>query len=641
VRVDNVGKNSRWYSGSGIYRHVWLTWLDSVHIAHWGVSVNTVKASASSTEIAVKVTVKNEPGRTRRLTLVTRMLDREGHQAARAESVRTLPPHGLAEVEQTMRLPHPHTWSVDSPYLYPVVVQLYSNGKLCDQVAVKTGIRSLSFDALHGFRLNGIPVKLKGGCVHHDNGPLGSRSYDAAETRKVALLKSAGFNAIRCAHNPPSPALLNACDSIGMLVIDEAFDMWEDGKTPYDYHLYFPRWWKRDIDNMVLRDRNHPCVILWSIGNEVPGMETPAVVHTARQLAAEVRALDPSRPVTAAVNNPDAGKDSFFSALDVCGYNYGLYRQNYYLKGHQRKPRRVMFGSESFPPKAFDYWTAVKDHSWIIGDFVWTAWDYIGEAGIGWFNWPQRQDYYPWHLAYTGDFDVCGWRRPQSYYRQTLWEKDQLSLFVKPPVPSFRTPSGGSSKWRWEDVVAGWNWPGYEGRPFEVHVYSSCRQVELFLNGRSLGRKNTDSATRNMAVFRVPYQPGRLEAVGYDEGRKVNTAVLQTPGKPVKIRLSADRTRIRAGGEDLCYITAEITDNKGVRCPRAANLLHFQLSGPGSLAGAGNANPLSTESWQAPQRKAWKGRCLVIIRSDRKPGTIRLAVSSGGLASRAIDIRSD
>jgi beta-galactosidase len=642
VKVANVGKNSRWYSGSGIYRHVWLSCLDSVHIAHWGVSVNTAKVSGFSADVAVKVDLRNEPDRAARLTLVTRILDREGHQVAGKDGVQSLSPHGSGGFEQTMTIDHPHLWSVDSPYLYHVVVQLFSNGKVCDEVTVKTGIRSLSFDAARGFRLNGIPMKLKGGCIHHDNGPLGSRSYDAAELRKVALLKSAGFNAIRCAHNPPSPGLLNACDSLGMLVIDEAFDMWEEGKTPYDYHLYFSRWWKRDIDNMVLRDRNHPCVILWSIGNEIPGMETPGVVHTADELADEVRAVDPSRLVTAAVNNPGAGKDSFFSALDVCGYNYGLYRQDYYLRGHQRKPGRVMFGSESFPPQAFAYWMAVKDHPWIIGDFVWTAWDYIGEAGIGWFNWPQRQDYYPWHLAYTGDFDVCGWRRPQSYYRETLWKKDQLSLFVKPPEPSFRQPTNGQwSKWRWEDVVADWNWHGYEGTPLEIHVYSSCQQVELFLNGKSLGKKNTDSATRNVAVFEVPYEHGLLRAVGYDGGRKVKTAVLQTAGKPARIKLSADRAHIRADGEDLCYITAEITDDKGVRCPKASNLLHFHLSGPGAIAAVGNADPVSRESWQAKQRKGWKGRCLVIVSSARDPGTIRLTVSSNGLASSGMDIRSD
>src|SRR5699024_8134351 len=338
---------------------------------------------------------------------------------------------------QKTDISHPHLWSVQSPYCYTALTEVYKDDKLVDQLKTKVGIRTISFDAKHGFRLNGKTLKLKGGCIHSGNGPLGTKSYDRAEIRKVALLKKAGYNAIRCAHNPPSPAFLNACDSLGMVVIDEAFDMWKRGKSPFDYHLYFDDWWKRDLKNMILRDRNHPSVIMWSIGNEVPGMEDTSVAETAQQLSAFVHALDATRLVTAAVNNPGRKKDHFISALDVPGYNYGLYRQDFFKNGHNREPDRVVYGSESFAPKAFDYWMNVKDHSWIIGDFVWTAWDYIGESGIGWFDWPQTQNYYPWHLAYTGDFDVCGWRRPQSYYRETLWKKNQLSLFVEPPKPSF------------------------------------------------------------------------------------------------------------------------------------------------------------------------------------------------------------
>jgi beta-galactosidase len=300
-----------------------------------------------------------------------------------------------------------------------------------------------------------------------------------------------------------------------------------------------------------------------------------------------------------------------------------------------------MVATESFSPKAFDYWMAVEDHPWVIGDFVWTAWDYIGESAIGWFNWPQSQNYFPWHLAYTGDIDVCGWKRPQSYYRDVLWKTDQLSLFVKPPKPSFPPAADGQwSKWRWEDVVADWNWKGWEGKPFAVTVYSSCNEVELLINGKSLGRKATNRSTRFTATFEVPYQPGTLEAIGYDKGKQVNAAVLKTAQAAAQIRLKADTTAIRADGEDLSYVTVEVTDPHGIRVPDAENMLHFRLSGPGTIVGVGNANPRDTESYQSPMRRAWKGRCLVIIRSKRQPGRITLAVSSEGLAASDITIAS-
>lgn len=423
VQVKNVGKNSRWYSGSGIYRHVWITYLQPVHVAHWGVAIATPEINKYSAHVNIKTLVKNESDQSADVKLVTHILDKQGNEVETITSKSPVREDSTYQFDQNMNVKKPNLWSVRSPDLYTALIEVYKNDKLSDKLEAKFGIRSISFDAVHGFRLNGQSMKLRGGCIHNDNGPLGSKSYDRAEIRKIALLKASGFNAIRCAHNPPSPALLAACDSIGMLVIDEAFDMWKKEKTPFDYHLYFEKWWKRDLRSMIFRDRNHPSVIMWSIGNEVPGMEDSSVVKTAHLLADEVHHLDSIRPVTAAVNNPGADKDNFISTLDVDGFNYGLYRQNFYEKSHQRKPKRVMFGSESFAPKAFDYWMTVKDHSWIIGDFVWTAWDYIGESGIGWFDWPQTQNYYPWHLAYTGDFDVCGWRRPQSYYREALWKK--------------------------------------------------------------------------------------------------------------------------------------------------------------------------------------------------------------------------
>jgi beta-galactosidase len=424
-----------------------------------------------------------------------------------------------------------------------------------------------------------------------------------------------------------------------VMVIDEAFDMWREGKNPHDYHLFFDEWWRRDVESMVGRDRNHPSVILWSIGNEIPNRAKPEVVAVAKSLADYVRRLDPTRPVTSAVNDMGEDKDPYFATLDVAGYNYMVGK---YEADHARVGKRVMVATESFPLEAFDYWMGVLDHPYVVGDFVWTAFDYIGEASIGWRGYWQESSFYPWTLAYCGDIDICGWKRPQSFYRDALWKDDQVSLFVKPPRPSFEpNPKRQSwSKWHWDDVVSDWNWRGQEGKPFEVNVYSSCEEVELFLNGKSLGRRATNRSTKFRAAWQVPYQPGVLRAVGRDGAREVNSAELRTANEPVQIKLSADRTDIRADGQDLSYVTVELVDARGVRNPKAENLVEFTIEGPGAIIGVGNANPVSTESYQQPRRKAWQGRCLAVVKAGGKPGRIVLRASARGLPSASVVINA-
>jgi len=374
--------------------------------------------------------------------------------------------------------------------------------------------------------------------MHHDNGPLGSKAYDRAEERRVELMKASGFNAIRCAHNPPSPAFLDACDRLGMLVLDEAFDMWSDGKNPGDYHLYFNDCWEKDLTSMVERDRNHPSIILWSIGNEVPNKEKPTVAARARLLSDAIHKLDPTRPVTSAVNDLRDDKDPYFAALDVAGYNYAVGGdhgiKDIYSVDHQRVPGRVMVCTESYPLETFGSWMAVLDHPYVIGDFVWTAWDYLGEASIGWRGYYQFQNFFPWNLAYCGDIDICGWRRPQSYYRETLWKRDQISLFVQSPEPSFpENPRRMSwSKWHFADLRSDWNWETNGEKPLQVTVFSSCQEAELFLNGKSLGRKPTNRSTEYQAVWQVPYQPGGLRAVGYEDGKTVGASELRSASSP-------------------------------------------------------------------------------------------------------------
>ena len=647
VEVKNEGQNSRWYSGSGIYRHVWFKITDAVHIAQWGAYITTPKVSVVAAKVNVNTRILNESGKAAAVRLITKVLDQSGSLIKTISADNVINAHSAYEFNQDATIADPQLWSCDEPVMYTAVSEIYRDGRLTGIERCNFGLRKLSFDVSNGFQLNGKTIKLKGGCFHHDNGPLGAKAYDRAEERKVELLKASGFNAIRCSHNPPSPAFLDACDRLGMLVIDEAFDMWKTGKNPYDYHLYFNDWWKKDIESMVSRDRNHPSIIMWSIGNEIPERATADGVKTARLLAGQVRELDATRPITSAVNDPGKeDKDAYFAQLNIGGYNYAaageLTEVSVYEKDHARIPNRLMVGTESYPLEAFNSWMEVVDHSYVIGDFVWTAYDYIGEASIGWLGYEQQASFYPWNLAYCGDIDICGWKRPQSYYRDALWKDNQLSIFVTAPKPSFALNPKIEpwSKWNWFDDVADWNWKGYEGETMSVNVYSSCEKVELFLNNVSLGKRNTNRSTRFMATWGVPYQPGTLTAIGYNGTKKVNTAILRTAAEPVKIKLTADRSVIKADNQDLCYITVEIEDAGGNIDPRADNPVHFAVEGPATIAGVGNANPQSIESYQRPQRKAWHGKCLVILKSTGKPGNIFLKAAAEGLPSAKLLIHS-
>jgi len=647
VKVMNEGENSRWYSGSGIYRHVWLVVVSPVHTDTWGTYITTPEVSENVALVNVKTTIVNEGKDEKKIRLVTKIRDKDMKEISKSETISTVRPGSNNVIDQEIKLMNPMLWSPDSPYLYSAVSEIYDNDLAIDQVDSRFGIRTISFNSTEGFTLNGKPLKLKGGCVHHDNGPLGSKAYDRAEERRVELLKASGFNAIRCAHNPPSPAFLDACDRIGMLVMDEAFDMWNEQKNPHDYHLFFDKWWKKDIESMVLRDRNHPSVIMWSIGNEIPGRQRPEVVELAGKLAGYIRDLDPTRQITSAVNDLKPDKDPYFAVLDVAGYNYasgGDHNQmSIYTEDHNRVPGRIMAGTESYPLEAFGSWMEVVDHPYVIGDFVWTAFDYMGEASIGWRGYWQKQDFFPWNLAFCGDIDICGWKRPQSYYRDALWKENQLSIWITPPKPSFELNPERQpwSKWHWLDATDDWNWKGNEGNSLEVNVYSSCEQVELFLNGKSLGKKPVSRSTKFIASWQVPYQPGTLKAVGYSGKKQTAVSELRTAEDPGSIKISPDRSEIRADGQDLCYFTVELIDTKGVRNPKAENMISFAVAGPGSIVAVGNANPRSIESCQLPLRKAWHGRCLVIVKSETEEGSITLKATSPELRPASVEITSN
>jgi beta-galactosidase len=644
VKVRNEGKNTRWYSGSGIYRHVWLHVMDPIHLDPWGLFITTPQVGSNQSSLRIQATVYNGSDHSREVKLLSRIIDPSGNQVAQLEMSRKVSAGGNADFTGETNVLSPALWSPENPSLYTAISELSTGAdpekiKINDRLETRFGIRSIAVNAKEGFLLNGQPLLLKGGCMHHDNGPLGAAAFDRAEERRVELMKASGFNAIRSSHNPPSPAFLDACDRLGILVIDEAFDMWRKPKTPQDYHLYFDEWWKKDIESMVFRDRNHPSVVMWSIGNEIPERGEPEGYALAQQLSDYVRQLDNTRMITSGVHYVNPDQDPFFATLDVAGYNYAA---GNYVKDHQRLPDRIIVSTESHPPRAFEFWMGVVDYPWVIGDFVWTGYDYLGEASIGWLGLRNPSPYFPWTHAYCGDIDICGWKRPQSFYRDVLWgDGKQLSIFVKPPVPTFPFPDiEGRRPWNWQDVAACWNWQGYEGKELEIEVYSSCPEVELFLNDKSLGRKKTNRSNKWIARWRVPYEAGALSAKGYEGNKVLATSELRTAGEVTKIAISADRTTIGADGQDLSYITVQLLDDNGIRNPVAENLVNFEIQGPGSIVAVGSSNPRSTESYKQPRRKVYQGRCQVIIRSENKPGEITLKASSQGLATAEIVISS-
>lgn len=646
VRVDNSQqKNCRWYSGSGIYRHVWLTVTDKVHVDHWGVAVTTPEVSEQKATVQVKTVLKNETPSGRRVTLTTTLFDAQKQHVGEEKTVIELPANGTKEVALKVQVQQPSLWSPENPYLYEARCTVAEGDEEKDCVTQSFGIRTIEYSAEKGLLLNGKKIILNGGCLHHDNGFLGSAAFDRAEERKVELMKAAGFNAARTAHNVPSEAFLDACDRLGMLVIDEAFDGWRESKNKFDYSIYFDKWWQRDLAAMVLRDRNHPSIFCWSIGNEVIERKKLEVVMTAQKLTDLVHKLDGTRPVTSALAAWDSDweiYDPLAAVHDIVGYNYMLFRAP---ADHERVPSRVIMQTESFPRGAFDNWKLVTSNEYVLGDFVWTALDYLGESAIGRYYYvgdSEGEHYvrpqYPWHGAYCGDIDLTGWRKPISHYRDLLYNPDKkLYLAVKEPDNYYgKIKETAWSVWpTWES----WTWEGHEGKPIDVEVYSRYPKVRLYLNDKLVGEQPTGVEQQFKAVFNMPYQPGTLKAVGVEDDREVEEKVLVTAGKPAKIRLTADRKTLTANGQDLSFVTVEVVDKDGRVVPGAENRLTFDVKGAGVIAAVGNANLRDTDSYVGNQRNAWKGRAMVILKSARKNGSIRLKASAKGLASASLVVK--
>jgi len=638
VRVDNSQQiNCRWYSGSGIYRHVWMIVTDPIHIANWGVGIITSEVSPDKATVKIKILIKNETDFAQSMILKCKLLNGNANNVGDAQIDVKLLAKSEKEIDQVITVSNPLLWTPETPHLYQAQIQILQDNKIIDDTKTTFGIRSIKFTTEKGFQLNGKTVKINGGCVHHDNGCLGAAVFDRAEERRVELLKAAGFNAIRTSHNPPSEEFLNACDRLGMMVIDEAFDGWKEQKNKYDYAMYFNDWWQRDLESMILRDRNHPSIICWSTGNEIIERKKPEAVETAKMLANCIHKIDPTRPVTSAMTTWDNDWEIFdplFAAHDIGGYNYQLHRA---ASDHERVPSRIIVQTESYPRDAFSNWKMVQSNNYIIGDFVWTALDYLGESGIGRWYYPGETpgehwegDFFPWHGAYCGDIDLTGWRKPISHYRSMLYNnKEKLYMAVREPNPeSGKIKETIWSVWpTWES----WTWPGYEGKDIQVEVYSKYPKVRLYHNNKLIGEQATTEEQQFKATFIVPYEPGLLSAVGVMDNQEIETTILKTSGKAAKINLIPDRTKIFADGQDLSFITIEVTDKDGLLQPNAQNQLHFNIDGPGVIAGVDNADLKDLEKYVGNTRKAWHGRALVVIRSTKNAGDIKLTVSSPGL----------
>ena len=504
-------------------------------------------------------------------------------------------------------------------------------------LSIPFGIRTIRFSTEKGFELNGVPMLLKGGCLHHDNGLLGAASFDRAEERKIELLKSSGFNAVRGSHNPMSESFMNACDRLGMLVIDEAFDQWRKKKNPDDYHRYFDEWSAKDIRALVLRDRNRPSVIMWSLGNEIPERITDEGLETAKYLKNEILKYDTTRLITAGVHkywNKDRTEmlplDKAFEPLDVSGYNY-MWR--FYETDHEQFPERIMFGSESVAKEAAQNWDKVEELPYVIGDFIWTAMDYLGEAGLG--NSieidPEENVHqfmgWPWFNGWCGDLDLLGIKKPQSYYRDILWRERAISMAVEKPIPEGKIRK--VSFWGWPDESLSWTFPGRESQPLKVNVYTRASAVRLYLNDTVVAEKETDSYYT--AQFEVPYQPGVLKAVELDGGKEGETTMLETVGEPVALRLVADHKTLTADGQDLAYVLVELVDAAGNVVYNTGRQLQISCTGSGRIIGSGNASPTDMESFGSLTPKLFAGRAMAIVRAGYEQGTITLTISSEGL----------
>lgn len=641
--------NSRWYTGAGIYRHVWLLTSGKVHFDEWGVFVKTHTATKENAKINLDVEIVNAFSSIKNGKVNTYIIDTDGKRVGNTSSQFNIKASDTIILTQQMIVDNPTLWSVDHPYLYQVQVEIDVDGKVMDSYTTPFGIRTFKFDPNKGFLLNGEHVKLKGTNNHHDGGPLGAATLDYTYERQLTILKEMGCNALRMSHNPPAPELLHAADKMGFVVINEIFDEWEKGKTEYGYSPHFYEWYERDIRNWIKRDRNHASVVAWSIGNEVPeqwdAIKGPEI---AKLILSAAKKYDTSRPFTIGADGiPGINSSGLGDLLDLVGYNY---QESMYEQDHKNFPNRVIYGSETvmypyhtgdcWQMRSYEQWQSTLKEDYIAGEFIWTGFDYIGEGGIGevikncdtdlvWPLWPSKG-------ATSGLVDICGFEKPPYYFRQALWT-DEPVIYLAVETDSTAKDWSNSSFWSWPKVLPHWDHSS-EGDSLAVHVYTNMANVELLLNNKSLGSKKLDLDKHAFLIWNVPYEKGKLEAIGTLPDGEKKTFAVQTAGKPAKIQLVADRQLLKANQQDLSYVKTYLLDKNNVPVPFAENTIEFEVTGAGILNATGNGNEKSHASYKEKATKAYLGKCLAIVQSGSSQGKIFVTAKSKGLPDVQIEI---
>jgi beta-galactosidase len=641
VRVDHSNSpTSRWYSGSGIYRHVWLKTLNPVHVSNWGTYVTTPQIEKESAGAAVRTSVENHSGQSKTVILESEIRTAEGSVVAQASSSVKLAEGEKKEVSHRLSIANPRLWSVDDPAMYTLVSTVRENSKVIDRYETPFGIRDVRFDPDRGFFLNGKPVKMKGMNIHQDAGSLGAAMPDRSLERRLQILKEYGCNAIRCSHNPPAPEFLDLCDRLGFLVINEVFDKWKSGY----YAQYFDDWWEKDMSSALLRDRNHPSVVLWSIGNEVAEQNdtTGTGVGRLKMLQDFVHKTDPTRKATMAIAPNDIRKraynaNGFNDALDVVGYNY---QEQFFAGDHQKYPNRIIYASEVFPyyhssqERVREYeernpWYDTGNNDFIFGYFIWAGVDYLGESS----GWPSKG----WP---TSPFDACMFEKPTATFLKSVWNDDKPTLNIAVVDQSLNIDPG-KDHWTWPKIASHWTFPQYFGQVLHIQTITNCEEVELFINRTSMGRRKLSAYTNNTINWRASYSPGKIIAKGYNRGVEVISYELTTAGRPVKIELVADRPVIKADGQDLSHVTVRLLDENGVVVPNDDRAITFAVEGQGKLIGLDNGDLRSNELFKGNTRTTYSGKALAIVQSARTKGVIRLKARTDGMQEAVITITSE
>jgi len=628
VRVDNTLRASRWYPGAGIYRHTWLEISGAVRVPDYGVFVTIPVAAEGRSVVHVAAEATNLGAVAGSAGARVTIMSPEGLPVASA----TAPTQPLAAgATSTFDLDIPiggaQLWSPSSPILYTARTDILIQGSVVDTVLTPFGIRSLGWDANDGLLINGQQIKIRGACLHSNYGPLGAKALGRSVERQVEILKAAGFNAIRTAHNPPTPYLPDLCDRMGMLIWDEAFDKWSGTEWTPDYVA--------DLTTFIRRDRNHPSVIIWSTGNEV---SDPAL---GQQLHDIVKALDPTRPATQGATPHDAPSDPQYKYTDVSDVHYNFTDK---LALRATYPDKPMTQSESWPATIYDDWQFALDNSWFVGSWVWVGWDYMGESGAGatiTATSPNKLPVFgtgpfPWFEDYQGDIDFIGQRKPQNYWRAVVYGLSPIELFVERPAPAGTEQY--AHNWSYYDELQSWTWDVPAGQVMTVHVYTSGDSVTLRLNGKDILTQAVAAADKRVATFMLPYSAGELTAIASLGGRMIGVKTLQTAGSPAALKLTSDVRQLTTSRDDLAHVLAEVVDEHGSIVPDAVITVSFDVGGAGQLLGVGNGNPHNIDSFQRPRRYTWHGQALAILRPAERPGILSLTASASALRSASINL---